>query len=403
MAGIKRGAQETFPEYFYRLFKDRVLLNLSNEEIAQLLNEELGTNYSESKFRKSYQSLQNDWMPLINKWLEAERDDADFSERLAKERDKINKENRAITKMLQDARREYNKLADHSARFEHIKKKIFEHIEAMSFTPRYKITTPLDSLQKELLVLMSDWHLGTEVKSSRNNFDIATCEKRVRLYLEETLRTIKEGDYKTVHLVNLGDMIAGAIHISSRVAAEEDVIQQIFRVTELISEFVSTVAEYVPQVHYYQVIGNHGRVVANKQSVSSHEDNFEKMIVWYLKARLKNFHNIEFYEDEDGLIETNILGESVIFAHGDLDRQVNGADKLSQMLGYIPQWLFLGHTHHNFEKSHGTTTTIVNPSIVGGDGYSISGRFGIQAAQKLVSFEKGKFGINHTVKLIRLN
>lgn len=403
MRTITRQPDELLSEYHFGLYENKDELGLSNQAIADLLNKEYGTDYDESKFRKEYQAYKNVWQEMVDKQKVATTPH-EFAEEMAQEQLKFNEKNRALIKMLQDQRREYRKLLDFSGRFEHIKNEIFENIHSLSFNPTFKQNndlTPEDD--KELIVLMSDWHLGTVVNSRFNKFNVDICKERIDYYLNKTLREIKNNNHHTVHLGALGDFVAGIIHISSRTQAEEDIVKQIFTVTEKIAEFVLQVAEITPNVNYYSVIGNHGRVIPNKSEVTSHEENFEKMILWHLQARLQNATNITFHEDRDGIVEADIMGEKVIFAHGDIDRQVNGADKLTQMLGYVPTYIFLGHTHHNFEKSFGITTVIVNPSLIGGDNYSIGGRFGGRAGQKLVTFEKSSYGIDHIVKLVNLN
>lgn len=401
---ITRKADETLAEYQYRLYENRDDYGLSNQHIADLLNAENKTDYDESKFRKEYQILKNVWEPLIISKKQSTLPE-EFAEEFAREQLKMNEKNRAISKMLQDQRREYRKLLDFSARFEHIKNEIFENVYALPYKPTYN-SNDIDLLQdnkKELIVLMSDWHLGTVVNSRFNEFNVDICKQRIDYYLNKTLREIKSGNHHTVHLGALGDFVAGIIHVSSRTQAEEDIVRQLISVSEKIAEFVLKVAEITPNVHYYGVVGNHGRVIPNKSEVTSHEENFEKLIMWQLQARLQSATNVTFHEDRDGLIEANIMGEPVVFAHGDIDRQVNGADKLTQLLGYVPTYIFLGHTHHNFEKSFGITTVIVNPSLIGGDNYSIAGRFGGKAGQKMVTFEETPYGIDHTVKLLNMN
>ena len=401
MSSILRGTQESLPEYHFRLYETKSEHGMSNQAIADLLNKEYGTDYDESKFRKEYQAYTRVWKDMIeSKQLSSIPEE--FAEEMAKEQLKFNEKNRALTKMLQDQRREYRKLLDYSGRFEHIKNEIFEVVHALEFNPNFVIEPNELDNEKELIVLMSDWHLGTVVNSSRNSVNTEVLKDRVHYYLKETLKEIKQNKHQKVILAGMGDFIAGLIHVSSRVQAEEDTIRQVMIASELISEFIANVASITPNVTYLNIVGNHGRTSPQKDAATQ-EDNFEKMILWYAQARLSNFDNITYLEDEDGLVELDILGDKAIFGHGDNDRQASASDKLAQMLGYVPNWVFLGHTHHDYSKSHGTSTVIVNPSLIGGDKYSISGRFGIGAAQKLVTLEKTKFGVVHTVKTIKLN
>lgn len=397
-----RKENESFPEYQYRLYEEREILGLDNQQVADLLNHEKGTDFDESKFRKEYQILKNVWEPMLRTQEEATVSE-EFLEALNKEQMKMNEKNRALTKMLQDQRREYRKLLDYNGRFEHLANEVLKNVQALPKKPQHPTLQFDYNNDKELIVLMSDWHLGTVYDGRFGKYDVETAKHRIRYYLAEVLKEIENGKHQTVHLAHLGDGIGGNIHVSSRVASSEDAIQQLMILCELLSEFVSQVADKVPNVHTYFTVGNHGRVISKKNAVRSNEENFEKLIPWHLKARLANYSNISFHEDLDGIVEANILGQSVIFAHGDLDSQVNGADKLSQMLSYVPQWIFLGHTHHSFEKSFGVTTVVVNPSAIGHDAYSASGRFGGAAGQKMITFEKSKHGVNHSVKLINFN
>ncbi|EGQ1746949.1 TPA: hypothetical protein I1827_000860 [Staphylococcus pseudintermedius] len=394
---------ESFAEYQYRLYEDREDLGLSNQQIADLLNHENNTEYDESKYRKEYQIFKNVWEPMFKEQHTASLPN-EYLEELTKEQLKMNEKNRAITKMLQDQRREYRKLLDFSGRFEHIKDEIFSNISALPTIPTPPTFPTVEEQDKELIVLMSDWHIGAEYDGRFGKYNVKIAKERVRYYLSEVLNEIKIHGHNKVHLAHLGDGIGGNIHISSRVAASEDAVQQLMILCELLTEFVSEVAKVVPDVSVYSVVGNHGRLIPQKDAVRSHEENFEKLIIWHLQARLANYKNITFHEDRDGLVEANVLGESVVFAHGDLDKIANGSDKLAQMLSYVPQWIFIGHVHHSFEKNFGITTVIVNPSGIGHDSYSASGRFGGRAGQKMVTFEKSKLGgINHSVKLINFN
>ena len=65
MSNILRGAQETLPEYHFRLYSTKDEHGLSNQAIADLLNKEYGTNYDESKFRKEYQAYTRVWQEMI--------------------------------------------------------------------------------------------------------------------------------------------------------------------------------------------------------------------------------------------------------------------------------------------------------------------------------------------------
>src|SRR5699024_3124257 len=68
---------------------------------------------------------------------------------------------------------------------------------------------------------------------------------------------------------------------------------------------------------------------------------------------------------QDGLIETEIAGKKFILTHGNFDRQANSAYRLPQLLGYVPDYIISGHTHHDFQKDFGDRkSTRLNSSHV---------------------------------------
>ena len=54
MAEFNRLPDETYQDYFVRLFENKALYKLDCNKIAELLNHENGQNYGESKYRKEY-------------------------------------------------------------------------------------------------------------------------------------------------------------------------------------------------------------------------------------------------------------------------------------------------------------------------------------------------------------
>ena len=50
--GLGRDKDESLLEYQIRICSERVKLDLTWDEVAKILNEELGENYGESKYRK---------------------------------------------------------------------------------------------------------------------------------------------------------------------------------------------------------------------------------------------------------------------------------------------------------------------------------------------------------------
>lgn len=387
---LKRENEESFLDYFIRLFDNKFEYGLNKDSITELMNKEFGSTYDESKWRKDYSSYLKWKDYLINKNLDKEIADKYEEIRIESEKSRIRNN---------DQKREYRKLVQNQARFEDIKIGIHASIlQLEKKKPLYFSPSPSDSnTDKHGIALFSDWHMGMAIDNSINTFNKDVFNKRVEKLVTKVIEYGKLNNISTLHIGQLGDLIAGAIHVSTRVQSNEDVIEQTTYVSEILSEILSKLANEFQEIKYYNVIGNHGRT-GNKNDVGIKE-NFEYLIPWYLQARLKDFNNISIVSDEDGYISANILGQEIVFVHGNYDRIDQCVTRLPQALGTVPDYIFGGHIHHNYEKEFGITTCIVNGCLVGADDYAMQGRFGAKPSQKFLVVDENGVECTYVIKL----
>jgi hypothetical protein len=390
MSPILREENESFLDFHIRLFANKDTYELDTYQIADLLNKEYGTNYSESKWRKDYAAYVYWKDYIMNKNLDKEILDKYEDIRIESEKEKIRK---------RDQNREYNKKIVNQARFEGIKDDVVKaiyHLESkkpLQFNPNFDSSLS----DKQGLTLFSDWHFGMEVSNSTNIFNKQVFNKRVEKLVNKIIEHGKTNQIHTLHVGQLGDLLAGMIHVSTRVQANEDVIEQTKYVSEVLAEVLSTLANEFPTIKYYNVIGNHGRT-GNKHDVGIKE-NFEYLIPWFLEARLKDFDNIEIITDQDGYITTKIFNEDIVLVHGNYDRVDQCVTRLPQVLGYVPSYIIGGHVHHNYEKEYGRTTVVVNGSLIGADDYAMQGRYGAKPSQKFMVFTEEGLESTYIIKL----
>jgi hypothetical protein len=100
MSPILREENESFLDFHIRLFANKDTYELDTYQIADLLNKEYGTNYSESKWRKDYAAYVYWKDYIMNKNLDKEILDKYEEVRIESEKEKIRK---------RDQNREYNK------------------------------------------------------------------------------------------------------------------------------------------------------------------------------------------------------------------------------------------------------------------------------------------------------
>lgn len=390
MSILAKKASESLNEYHIRLYDNLDEYGIDTHKATELLNKEQGSSYSESKWRKDHAQYHK-WRDFIISQNYDEEILAKYEDvRIESEKEKIRK---------QDQNREYKKMIRHQARFEKIQDDISESVRKLELTKPLSFNLPSPSYSdKEGIALFSDWHFGMQFDNKFNKFNKDIFNKRVEKLVNQTIQHGLRNEISTLHVAQLGDLISGAIHVSTRVQANEDLIEQITYVSEVLCEVLVKLASNFPKVKFYNVIGNHSR--SGKKDEVGIKENFEYLVPWYLNARLSHIPNLEMIADEDGLVESEVCGEKFIFAHGNFDSVGNSVKALPQMLGYVPDYIVTGHIHHSVEKEYGKTVHIVNPSLIGVDDYAIQKRLFSAPSQKFLLLDNNE-GLEavYTIKL----
>lgn len=390
MDSILKLPDETLDDYHVRLFANKEEYGLNKEQITDLLNKEADEDYSESKWRKDFAQYQKWKDYILSKNLDEDILNKYETIRIEAEKEKIRKN---------DQRREYNKYIRDQARFEGLHDDIIYAIKEINDKkPLIFNNTNTYQSEREGLILFSDWHYGMVIDNSINKFNKEVFDERVTKLVNRTIEYGIRNEISTLHVANLGDLVGGLIHVSTRVEANEDVIGQIKYVAETLSEVLSTFANTFNKVEFYNIVGNHGRTIANKND-GSIKENFEYLLLWYLQARLSRFSNITFTDEKDGYIVTKIKDKDIVFVHGHYDKPEVSVTKIPQLIGIVPDYIFSGHIHHHFEKEFGKTTCIVNSSLIGADDYAMQGRFSSVPAQKLLIFNDEDIESTYNIKL----
>src|SRR5205085_4631142 len=161
---------------------------------------------------------------IMNKNLDKEILDKYEDIRIQSEKEKVRS---------RDQKREYRKLINNQARFEAIKGDIYHSI--LQLKKKKPISPTLSTNvtgEKHGLALFSDWHYGMEVSNSTNVFNKKVFNERVEKLLNKIIEYGKTNNIHTLHIGQLGDLISGTIHVSTRVQSNENVIEQITYVSE---------------------------------------------------------------------------------------------------------------------------------------------------------------------------
>ena len=388
---IKRN-EESITSYWIRLYKNRKSYGLTFQECGDLMNEVTGSEWNEAKWRREMEGFLK-----VSEYLQKENPTGITSNELQEIQDEKLELQKEKLK-FRDQKREFNNKLRRMARLEHLEdylKEVTENFEGVSLP---KTKSNVDD-KKEAAIVISDWHIGMKFDGRFNTFNHKVAEQRIAKVKDKTLDTVRKENIDTLHIANLGDMISGSIHVSTRIQAEEDVIQQVIRASEYLKQFIKTFLDEGIQVEYYNIIGNHGRSQSNKSEVAGIEENFEKLILTILDTAFSKYSNYNSTGCRDGIIEVEIAGQKIILAHGDMDKNTNAALRLPQLFAYVPNYIITGHIHHSTSKDFGVTEHIVNPSLIGSDDYATGGRFGGKPGQKLILFNETDIESITTIKL----
>ena len=242
--------------------------------------------------------------------------------------------------------------------------------------------------ESEAVLLISDWHKGQVSDNYFNKFNDEIFHQRVEHLMNKTREYCKLNNIKTIHIMTLGDMINGRIHVQTRIESQENLIEQTIGVTEALSHLFNNLSQEF-NLELYFCRGNHDRVTPSKEEAMNGE-SFNDIIPWFLKERLKGNERIHFNKNivDDEIIVAKVCEQIIIGVHGHKDNYNRAIDNLALFTKQIPNYIVMGHFHHSREADLKGVEMIVNPSLCGSDQYAVDGRKFSKAGQKLLMLNK---------------
>ena len=352
-----------------------------------------GAEYSEDNSRKAYYIVEK-MLPLISYQLEIDEaqikkyNDLHSKEvQIMKEREKQKDERRAFTSKVRA-----------EARWEHLLETIadgMENFDTKKFLDKY-ITNYECPEDNEALLMISDTHIGMTVDNKLNKYNKEICIERFNELVKQTINNCKRNSVSKLNIVFGGDIIEGIINTSGRVQQNEDVVQQIFTASELLTELLIKLSLAVPKIRVWSVNGNHARMRKDvKEAING--ESFESMIYEYVKLRVENIKykekigwNIKFNDNDYpdlAIVEIENCDKTVAVAHGTKDRNAkNNVSRINQFLDINIDYYFMGHLHN----SHHQNNCYVNGCLAGSNEYAQNQRYNNEPIQiMMIFFENG--------------
>lgn len=379
---LKKRDDESRTQYIFRLatMKDRGELDMTWDELAKVLNEELGLSYGSSAYRKPYTQA----MTFYNEVF-ANQNESEAAKELREARQELYKERTRLRDERNQLNRQLREEARKEAFLEEVKNTLAEQIPI-------KVEKKQDTGNQDVdaIVCLSDMHVGVTANNAQNEYNTDVMLERLSDYLDEIGIIQNRHHAHTCHLCLLGDQISGSIHASITATNSVNTVQQIKLACTAISQFVEGLAEIFYRVNIYSVSGNHSRVNSNKDD-NIPGDNLDSLIAFYLEAALGSNPRVKIFNTSDvanfydysRLFYTD-AGRIVVAVHGDLDSPNNVVSNMTQLYGETPDIVLMGHMHHSAMNTVGKTRVIQCGCLCGTDGYAFNKRLFAPVEQTVI-------------------
>lgn len=338
ITSYRRFENESDEELIFRVCSDKDIIG-SWQDVANILNELLGTEYTESKFRKQYQAFSKMLNANRNKFIDSNEQLEEIkSAQRELERSKI---------QFRDERRSWQKQNYTDSRFDEVMQLLVERLDNFGKTEFQNHLKPIIGTDKAMIICLSDLHIGQTFNSFFGEFNSEIAKERLDKYLSEVIEIGRTNKISKTYVFLLGDNISNSLHKTIEVSNKENVIDQLKLSIEYITSFCYELTNYFEDVYVASASGNHSRLQA--KDLAQHSERLDAFIAWDVCRVLEHidgFHSLLHRSIDDGISDINILGKTYLLVHGDFDSPTKqGYMNLAAMCGFFPDNIFAGHKH----------------------------------------------------------
>lgn len=378
--------------YIYRICLMKDVIGTWGD-VASLLNDQLGYEYTESKYRKQFQSFQK--MFASNQQL---FQSAMYLEDIAEKTREFNRERMK----LQTEKIEYNRWLREHARDEMICDRIIDAVRAMPEMPEYKPSITMSmglksEADKAGILCYGDEHYGVEFEikglhgETLNKYSPEIFEERMDELFQATLFKILDNGLTKIKIYSLGDELDGILRVSQLMKLRYGVVESAMRYAEIMSNWLNAMTAYV-DVEFHMTEGNHTELRQIGQPKGTFvDDNMSRIIKQFIKVRLENNPKFKMVENESGLIFDNVFGYNILGIHGEVKNLESAIKTFSMMYNTNIDIMFGGHLHHARAMNVGLGKDVIGiPSLIGIDAFSMKIGKTANAGATFVIVEDGK-------------
>lgn len=399
MANYKRLDGETDEELIYRVCNEKDLIG-TWDDVAKILNDLTGNEYTESRYRKQYQAFQklmdaNKGKILgDNKYVEEIRNEQN---NLAKERAK-----------LQTERLELNRWVRENARDELLIERIADaitNLQPLDAPTRLRVV-PSDNA-KSYLLAFGDCHFGIEFEVMGLHGDIINAyspeifKNRMEMLFSKVVNIIEREGIDRLEIFELGDSIQGILRLNSQLSQlKYGIVESSILYAEYMATWINALSSYT-DIRFQMVRdSNHSQLrICNAPKNAFPDENMGTVINAFLKERLKNNEHVTIIDNPTGMNYASMCGWCVLGIHGEVKNLATACNDYARVYGHPIDYLIGGHAHHAVSNEIGQNAEVIGVrSIIGTDPYGMSLRKTSDAGASLLVFDELE-GLNCEYKI----
>lgn len=335
---LKRLENESDEEVIYRICSQKEQIG-SWQDVANILNQILGSEFTESKFRKQFNTFQK----MLNANQSQILDNDNYIQQIRLEQQEVRKEKQRLF----DERLDLNRRLRETSRIETTIEKIEKMLSEISDTRYISYSPTIVNSKEDLIVCLSDLHIGATYYGFDGVYNSDIAARRLEQYLNEIIEIKKRHHAQNCHLFLLGDEISGNIHKTISITNKENVIEQLKLACEYIADFVYSLGQEFSSVHVYSVSGNHSRIDKKEDALLG--ERLDALIPWFVKSMTKNCPNVTVEDEslDDTLVVAQIKDKVYFAVHGDFDPISESAiSRLALWAKITPYCILCGHKHY---------------------------------------------------------
>ena len=389
MVELKRLENESDEEVIYRLCMAKEEIGTWNE-VADVLNNILGNEYTESKYRKQFQAFNKIMSANQNRII----DTTGYIDELENTRKELQKERIK----LQTLNIERNRLDREEARQE----LFYEHVAtACKLLPTPQFEPFTNGYRKDIsyVLTIADVHYGADFKTVNNEYSREIAKQRFEYLAGRVEEFVKEKNVRTLYVVSLGDLLQGILRVSDLKLNDTSLVKCLVEISDIVAAFLNEISTYVKVEYYHVPKANHTqlRCLGTKASALPEED-LEYVIGNYVKIALCNNDRVMVHVTDEpmGFIDVELPALTLCAMHGHQIHNFENAIKdIEALTGRYYSALLLGHYHSGKEiptneGEFGDKEVLISSSFIGSDPYSESLFKGTKAACKIYGFNGGE-------------